>query len=102
MNLKQLNENTPKVTEIVSVFDHEIFALSLESIFVFDCFSMKHCSNIFKFFLKILTASSPLKNVNDSPKSQYPEIDFNKISNTIHKTYIGLTGMLQGFQKYIA
>ena len=35
-------------------------------------------------------------------KSQCPEIDFNKVSNTIHKTYIGLTSMLQGFQKCIA
>ena len=34
--------------------------------------------------------------------SQCPEVDFNKISNSIHKTYIGLTSMLQGFQKCIA
>ena len=34
--------------------------------------------------------------------SEYPEIDFNKVSSTIHKTYIGLTSMLQGFQKCIA
>ena len=33
---------------------------------------------------------------------QYPEIDFDKVSNTINKTYIGLTSMLQGFQKCIA
>ena len=34
--------------------------------------------------------------------SQCPEIDFNKVSNTIHKTYIGLSNMLQGFQKCMA
>ena len=34
--------------------------------------------------------------------SQCPEINSNKISNTIHKNYIGLTSMLQGFQKCIA
>ena len=34
--------------------------------------------------------------------AQCPEIDFNKVSNTIHKTYIGLTSMLQWFQKHIA
>ena len=34
--------------------------------------------------------------------SQCPEINFNKISNTIHKNYIELTSMLQGFQKCIA
>ena len=36
------------------------------------------------------------------PLSQFPEISFNKISNEIHKTYIELTSMLQGFQKCIA
>ena len=34
--------------------------------------------------------------------TQYPEINSNKVLNTIHKTYVGLTSMLQGFQKYIA
>ena len=34
--------------------------------------------------------------------TQCPEINFNKISNTIHKNYIGFTSMLQGFQKCIA
>ena len=34
--------------------------------------------------------------------SQYPEINSNKVLNTIYKTYIGLTSMLQGFQKCIA
>ena len=34
--------------------------------------------------------------------SQCPEVNLNKISNSIHKTYIGLTSMLQGFQKYNA
>ena len=33
---------------------------------------------------------------------QCPEINFDKISTTIHKTYKGLTSMPQGFQKYIA
>ena len=33
---------------------------------------------------------------------QCPEINSNKILNTIHKNYIGLTSMLQGFQKCIA
>ena len=47
-------------------------------------------------------------NINDSiqpPKniySQCPEINSNKISNIIHKNYLGLTSMLQGFQKCIA
>ena len=27
--------------------------------------------------------------------AQYPEMNFNKISNTIQKTYIGLTSMLK-------
>jgi len=30
------------------------------------------------------------------------EINFDKISTTIHKKYIGLTSMVQGFQKCIA
>ena len=34
--------------------------------------------------------------------TQYPEINSNKVLNTIHKTYMGLTSMLQGFQKCIA
>ena len=34
--------------------------------------------------------------------TQCPEINFNKTSNNIHKTYMGLTSMLQGFQKCIA
>ena len=33
---------------------------------------------------------------------QCPEINSNKTSNTIHKNYIGLTSMFQGFQKCIA
>ena len=32
-----------------------------------------------------------------SDSSQCPEVDFNKISNSIHKTYIGLISILQGF-----
>ena len=38
----------------------------------------------------------------ESSGTRCPEINFNKISNTIHKTYIGLASMLQGFQKCIA
>ena len=34
--------------------------------------------------------------------TQYPEINSNNVLNTIHKTYIGLTSMLKGFQKCIA
>ena len=34
--------------------------------------------------------------------SQCPEINSNKILNNIHKNYIGLTSILQGFQKCIA
>ena len=37
-----------------------------------------------------------------SATAQCPEIDFDKISNIIHKTYIGWTSMRQGFQKCIA
>ena len=33
---------------------------------------------------------------------QCAEINYDKILNNIHKTYIGLTRMLQGFQKCIA
>ena len=32
---------------------------------------------------------------------QCPEVIFNKVSNSINKTYIGLASMLQGFQKCI-
>ena len=42
----------------------------------------------------------PLKNRKNIP--QYPEINFDKISNNIHKNYIRFTIMLQGFQKCIA
>ena len=35
-------------------------------------------------------------------RAQRPEIKFNEILNTIHKNYMGLTSMLQGFQKCIA
>ena len=35
-------------------------------------------------------------------KAEFPEINFDKISKTIHKKYIRLTSMLQGFQKYVA
>ena len=34
--------------------------------------------------------------------AQCPMINFDNVLNTIHKTYIGLTSMLQGFQKCIA
>ena len=34
--------------------------------------------------------------------SQCLKIDFNRISNSINKNYMGLTSMLQGFQKCIA
>ena len=33
---------------------------------------------------------------------QCRDINFNRISNTVHKRYMGLTNMLQGFQKCIA
>ena len=34
-------------------------------------------------------------------RSQCPDINSNKISNTIHKNYVGFTSILKGFQKCI-
>ena len=52
------------------------------------------------FFITIFAQSPP--RINSDTISQCPEINFDKISNTIHKKYIELTSMLQGFRKCIA
>ena len=46
--------------------------------------------------------ATPISSLVYCSDTQCPEVDFNKVSNTIHKTYLRLTSMPQRFQKYIA